>query len=456
MRKRVEMLNGPLLGPVILFALPLMLTSILQLCFNAADIIVVGKFASDHALAAVGSTGPIINLTLNIFIGISIGASVIMGRYLGARDYKNSQDTLHTAIAISVISGIAVLIIGVLASRPLLIFMETPPEVLDLATQYLEIYFLGMPGFMVYNFGASILRAAGDTRRPMYFLTISGVINVMFNMLFVIYFKMHVVGVALATVISQYVSAILIILSLKKGDELMKLDLKKLRLNWKKISAMLKIGLPAGLQGALFSISNLMIQRSINTFGPVVMAGNTAAGNIEGFVYMGMNAIYQTALSFTSQNMGAEKYDRVPKIYKTCLFVVIVIGVGLGVGSYLLGTPLLNLYTNDPKVVMYGLERMSIVGFYYALCGIMDVQVGVLRGMGYSVAPMIITLIAVCGLRLVWISTIFAMNPTRIILYLSYPVTWTVAGIALFVNYLYGKKHILIPGMRGELKSVEI
>lgn len=456
MRKRVEMLNGPLLGPVILFALPLVLTSILQLCFNAADIIIVGKFASDHAMAAVGSTGPIINLVLNIFIGISIGASVIMGRYLGARDYKNSQDTLHTAIAISIISGVMVLIIGVLASRPLLIFMETPPEVLDLATMYLEIYFLGMPGFMVFNFGASILRAAGDTRRPMYFLTISGIINVLFNMLFVIYLKMHVVGVALATVISQYVSAILIILSLKKGDDLMKLDLKKLRLNWKKISAMLKIGLPAGLQGALFSISNLMIQRSINTFGPVVMAGNTAAGNIEGFVYMGMNAIYQTALSFTSQNMGAQKYDRVPKIYKTCLMVVTVVGVTLGVGAYLMGTPLLNLYTNDPDVVRYGLERMSIVSFYYALCGIMDVQVGVLRGMGYSVSPMMISMIAVCGLRLVWLWTVFAMYPTRIILYLSYPVTWTVASIALFVNYLYGKKHILIPGMRGELKSIEI
>lgn len=456
MNKRVDMLNGPLLGPVILFALPLMLTSILQLCFNAADIIVVGKFASDHALAAVGSTGPIINLTLNIFIGISIGASVIMGRYLGARDYKNSQDTLHTSIAISIIGGIIVLFIGFFASRPLLVFMETPPEVLDLATQYLEIYFLGMPGFMVFNFGASLLRAAGDTRRPMYFLTISGIINVVFNLIFVIVFKMHVVGVALSTVISQYVSAVLIILSLMKGDDLMKLDLTKLRLNWHKVSAMLRIGLPAGLQGALFSISNLMIQRSINTFGPVVMAGNTAAGNIEGFVYMGMNAIYQTALSFTSQNMGAEKYDRVPKIYKTCLLVVTAIGVGLGVGSYLLGTPLLSLYTNDPDVVMYGLERMSIVGFYYALCGLMDVQVGVLRGMGYSIAPMIITLVAVCGLRLVWIWTVFAMYPTRIVLYLSYPVTWIVAAIALAINYVYGKKHILIPGMRGELQLKDI
>ncbi len=456
MNKRVEMLKGPLLGPVILFALPLMLTSVLQLMFNAADIIVVGKFASDHALAAVGSTGPIINLTLNIFIGISIGASVVMGRYLGARDYKNSQDTLHTSIAISIIGGLFVLVVGVLASRPLLIFMETPPEVLDLASEYLRIYFFGMPAFMVFNFGASLLRAAGDTRRPMYFLTISGVINIIFNMIFVIAFKMSVVGVALATVISQFVSAILIILSLMKGDDLMKLDLTKLRLNWHKVSAMLRIGLPAGLQGALFSISNLMIQRSINTFGPVVMAGNTAAGNIEGFVYMGMNSIYQTALSFTSQNIGAKNYERVPKIYKTCLLVVLTIGVGMGVGAYLLGNPLLSLYTNDPEVILYGLERLSIVSFYYALCGVMDVQVGVLRGMGYSVVPMIISLVAICGLRFVWLATAFQMYYTRIVLYLSYPVTWVVASVALYFNYRYGKKKILIPGMRGELNLKDI
>lgn len=309
---------------------------------------------------------------------------------------------------------------------------------------------------MVFNFGASLLRAAGDTRRPMYFLTISGVINIIFNMIFVIVFKMSVVGVALATVISQFVSAILIILSLMKGDDLMKLDLTKLRLNWHKVSAMLRIGLPAGLQGALFSISNLMIQRSINTFGPVVMAGNTAAGNIEGFVYMGMNSIYQTALSFTSQNIGAKNYERVPKIYKTCLLVVLTIGVGMGVGAYLLGNPLLSLYTNDPEVILYGLERLSIVSFYYALCGVMDVQVGVLRGMGYSVVPMIISLVAICGLRFVWLATAFQMYYTRIVLYLSYPVTWVVASVALYFNYRYGKKKILIPGMRGELNLKDI
>ena len=454
--KRVEMLEGPLLGPVILFALPLMLTSILQLMFNAADIIVVGKFASDHALAAVGSTGAIINLMLNIFIGISIGASVVMGRYLGARDYENSQDTLHTSISLSVISGILVLVFGVFTSRILLEWMDTPPEVLDLATEYLRIFFLGMPGFMVFNFGASLLRAAGDTKRPMYFLTLSGVVNVIFNLLFVIVFKMSVAGVAWATVISQYLSAILIIMSLMKGDDLMRLDVKKLNLNWHKVGAMLKIGLPAGLQGAMFSISNIMIQRAINSFGPVVMAGNTAAGSVEGFVYMGMNAIYQTALSFTSQNMGARNFERVSKIYKTCLAVVTVIGLAMGIGAYAAGTPLLNLYTNDPNVVVYGLERLSIVAVYYALCGIMDVQVGVLRGMGYSITPMIITLVAVCGLRIVWLMTVFQMYHTRLILYISYPVTWTLASIALFINYMYGRKKILLPGMRGEEVNLRI
>ncbi|MCI5674916.1 MAG: MATE family efflux transporter [Ezakiella sp.] len=442
MNKRVDMLNGPLLGPVILFALPLMLTSILQLLFNAADIIVIGKFSTQEALAAVGSTGPVINLTVNIFIGISIGASVIMGKYLGARDFENSQLTLHTSILISVIGGFMVMALGYFASGQILAMMNTPEEVLKLATLYLKIYFLGMPGAMVFNFGSSLLRSAGDTRSPLYFLAFSGVVNVVLNLILVIYFKMGVAGVAIATAVSQYVSAALIIISLMKGDQVMKLDLKKLKISWNLVGDMLKIGIPAGLQGALFSISNIMIQSTINRFGSAVMAGNTAAGNIEGFVYMGMNAIYQAALSFTSQNMGAKQYHRIRDIYKTTMLVVTGIGLVMGMGSYFLGNHLLKLYTNDAEVIMYGLERLSVVAFYYALCGLMDVQVGVLRGMGYSISPMIISLIAVCGLRIVWILFAFPLNPTRLMVYWSYPVTWIAAAIPLFILYRRGIKKL--------------
>ncbi len=442
MNKRVDMLNGPLLGPVILFALPLMLTSILQLLFNAADIIVIGKFSTQEALAAVGSTGPVINLTVNIFIGISIGASVIMGKYLGARDFENSQLTLHTSILISVIGGFMVMALGYFASGQILAMMNTPEEVLKLATLYLKIYFLGMPGAMVFNFGSSLLRSAGDTRSPLYFLAFSGVVNVVLNLILVIYFKMGVAGVAIATAVSQYVSAALIIISLMKGDQVMKLDLKKLKISWNLVGDMLKIGIPAGLQGALFSISNIMIQSTINSFGSAVMAGNTAAGNIEGFVYMGMNAIYQAALSFTSQNMGAKQYHRIRDIYKTTMLVVTGIGLVMGMGSYFLGNHLLKLYTNDAEVIMYGLERLSVVAFYYALCGLMDVQVGVLRGMGYSISPMIISLIAVCGLRIIWILFAFPLNPTRLMVYWSYPVTWIAAAIPLFILYRRGIKKL--------------
>ncbi|MDD7761659.1 MAG: MATE family efflux transporter [Firmicutes bacterium] len=442
MNKRVDMLNGPLLGPVILFALPLMLTSILQLLFNAADIIVIGKFSTQEALAAVGSTGPVINLTVNIFIGISIGASVIMGKYLGARDFENSQLTLHTSILISVIGGFMVMALGYFASGQILAMMNTPEEVLKLATLYLKIYFLGMPGAMVFNFGSSLLRSAGDTRSPLYFLAFSGVVNVVLNLILVIYFKMGVAGVAIATAVSQYVSAALIIISLMKGDQVMKLDLKKLKISWNLVGDMLKIGIPAGLQGALFSISNIMIQSTINSFGSAVMAGNTAAGNIEGFVYMGMNAIYQAALSFTSQNMGAKQYHRIRDIYKTTMLVVTGIGLVMGMGSYFLGNHLLKLYTNDAEVIMYGLERLSVVAFYYALCGLMDVQVGVLRGMGYSISPMIISLIAVCGLRIIWILFAFPLNPTRLMIYWSYPVTWIAAAIPLFILYRRGIKKL--------------
>ncbi len=441
-KKVVNMLEGPLLGPIFLFAMPLFITSVLQLAFNAVDIIVVGKFTGHHALAAVGATGPVINLLVTMFMGISIGASVIMGQNVGARDFKNAQDTLHTAIGISILGGILVLFAGIFTAMPLLRLMQTPPEVIELSGEYLKIYYIGMPGFMVYNFGSALLRAIGDSRRPMYFLTISGVFNVICNLIFVIVFKMGVAGVAIATTISQYIAAALIVASLLKADGYMKLSFDKIRISKDKALGMMKIGLPAGFQGALFSISNILIQSGINSFGSVVMAGNTAAGNLEGFVYMGMNAVYQTSLSFTSQNMGAKQYDRVKKIFWTCVRVVIVVGLVLGVGAWIFGDKLLRLYTDEPEVIKYGVERLGVVSATYFLCGIMDTMVGGLRGMGYSITPMIISLTAVCILRMIWIATIFQSIHTPVILYLSYPVSWTVAAIGNYVNYLYAMKKL--------------
>lgn len=450
-KKVVNMLEGPLLGPIFLFAMPLFITSVLQLAFNAVDIIVVGKFTGHHALAAVGATGPVINLLVTMFMGISIGASVIMGQNVGARDFKNAQDTLHTAIGISILGGILVLFAGIFTAMPLLRLMQTPPEVIELSGEYLKIYYIGMPGFMVYNFGSALLRAIGDSRRPMYFLTISGIFNVICNLIFVIVFKMGVAGVAIATTISQYIAAALIVASLLKADGYMKLSFDKIRISKDKALGMMKIGLPAGFQGALFSISNILIQSGINSFGSVVMAGNTAAGNLEGFVYMGMNAVYQTSLSFTSQNMGAKQYDRVKKIFWTCVRVVIVVGLVLGVGAWLLGDKLLRLYTDEPEVIKYGVERLGVVSATYFLCGIMDTMVGGLRGMGYSITPMIISLTAVCILRMIWIATIFQSIHTPVILYLSYPVSWTVAAIGNYVNYLYAMKKL--DKMKAEVAS---
>lgn len=441
-KKVVNMLEGPLLGPIFLFAMPLFITSVLQLAFNAVDIIVVGKFTGHHALAAVGSTGPVINLLVTMFMGISIGASVIMGQNVGARDFKNAQDTLHTAIGISILGGIIVLFAGYFTAMPLLKLMQTPPEVIELAGEYLKIYYIGMPGFMVYNFGAALLRAIGDSKRPMYFLTISGVFNVICNLIFVVIFKMGVAGVAIATSISQYIAAALIVASLLKADGYMKLFIDKIRISKDKALGMMRIGLPAGFQGALFSISNILIQSGINSFGSVVMAGNTAAGNLEGFVYMGMNSIYQTSLSFTSQNMGAKQYDRVKKIFWTCVGVVIGVGLFLGVGAWLFGDKLLRLYTSEPEVIKYGVERLGVVSATYFLCGIMDTMVGGLRGMGYSITPMVVSLTAVCIFRMIWIATIFQSIHTPVILYLSYPVSWILAAIGHYINYLYAMKKL--------------
>ena len=431
----MDMCNGPIFGKLLVFALPLMLSGILQLLFNAADIVVVGKFSGSHALAAVGSTGALINLFVNVFIGFSIGTNVLVAQYFGARDEKNVHETVHTSILLGIVGGFILIVAGMVFAKPMLEWMDTPEDVLSHAVLYMRIYFIGMPAMLVYNFGAAILRAIGDTRRPLYYLLSAGMINVILNLFFVIVLDMGVAGVATATVISQIVSAILIVRCLMHSDGIYRLDLHELKIYKRKMVHIAKIGLPAGVQGAVFSLSNVLIQSSVNSFGSIAMAGNTAAGNIEGFVYTSMNAVYQTALSFTSQNVGGERQDRIPKIVFQCLAIVTVVGAVLGNLAYQCGPFLLNIYSSDPEVIQYGMSRMQIICQWYFLCGIMDVAVGILRGMGYSVMPMLVSLAGACGLRVLWIFTVFVWKHSLFVLHLSYPITWTITLAVHFICF---------------------
>ena len=438
----IDMCNGPITGKMLRFALPLMLSSMLQLLFNAADIITVGKFGSEHSLAAVGSNTALINLLTNLFIGLSIGANVLVARFYGAKNGEELNETVHTAMLLSLISGLILTVTGVIFARYFLTWMKTPAEILDLATTYLKIYFLGMPAMMIYNFGSAILRAIGDTKRPLYFLAAAGVINIILNILLVVVFRLDVKGVGIATVISQTVSAILIIRCLAKSNGDIKLELKKLRFSRGKIGAILRIGLPAGLQGSIFSLSNVVIQSSVNLFGPVVVKGNSAAQNLEGFVYFSMNAFHHATLSFTSQNMGAKKYDRLGKILKNGLCLAILFGAGFGGTVILFGRNLLSIYTNDGAAISAGMTRLYIITGTYTLCGIMDVMVGAIRGIGYTVLPTIVSLIGACALRLVWLATVFRIPKFHTIntVYLSYPITWLVTIIAHVICYIIIRK----------------
>ena len=411
MRKKsyeLDMCSGPLLGKILVFSVPLVLSSILQLLFNAADVIVVGNFAGDTALAAVGSTGSLINLLTNLFVGLSIGSNVLVARYYASRDYDRLEDTIHTSVLGSVVGGVILVIVGVIFARPLLLLMGTPDDVIDQAVLYMVIYFIGMPMMLLYNFGSAILRAVGDTRRPLYFLMIAGLLNVCLNLIFVIVFGWGVAGVAAATVISQCVSTVLIVRCLVKSDTMCRLD----------------------------SISNVLIQSSINSFGSLAMAGSTAASNLEGFVYASMNAFYQAAVSFTSQNMGGRKYSRINRILLVCLSCATIVGLVMGVGAYLGGDVLLRLYTSDPQVISFGIIRLSLVSSTYFLCGIMDVFCGSLRGMGYAIMPMIVSLAGACGLRIIWICTVFQFDHTLRMLYLCYAVSWILTALAHCICFL--------------------
>ena len=425
----IDMLNGALLPKILLFAVPLALSSILQLLFNAADVIVLGRYVSAEALAAVGSTSSFVNLLVNFFIGISVGVNVMVGQSYAKHNDSMVFDVVHTAIGTSIVAGIIFIFVGIGLSEPLMILMGSPDEVRYMSVLYLQIYFIGMPFILLYNFGAAILRAVGDTKRPLYYLLFAGVVNVVLNLYFVIEWNMGVAGVAIATSVSNFISALLVLRTLMKEKGILRVELRKVRIDPKVLIRICKIGLPAGLQSCFFSISNMVIQSSINSFGTIAMAGSTAASNIENFVYSGMNAVYQANLSFTSQNVGAGRYSRINRILGACIAACTILGLPLQTLACIFGPQLLSIYNNDPDVIASGLERLLIICGTYVLCGYGDVLVGSLRGMGDAFTPMIITLAGVCGLRIVWILTILNIFPSLFVLYLCYPVSWIVTAL---------------------------
>ena len=420
----IDMTEGPLLTTVLQYAVPMMLSGILQLVFNAADTIVVGRFSGNQALAAVGSVGSLNNMIISLFIGFSVGVNVLVARYSGARMNREVSDTVHTAVLLSVVGGLLLGVVGFIAARPLLLLMGSPDDVIDLAVLYIRIIFIGLPVQMLYNFCAAVLRAVGDTRRPLYFLTVAGVINAGLNLVFVIAFRMSVAGVALATIISQLVAAVLVTRSLMESEGAIRLTPGKLRVNPDILRQIITIGLPAGIQSSVFSLSNVVIQSSVNSFGSTVIAGNAAASNVGNFVYQAMNTFQQAVTSFAGQNMGARKPKRVIGSLKACQFWTVVFGVILGLLSCVFARPLLSLFSTDDAVIRVGIERMWVVCAPYFLCGIMDVMTGVLRGIGYSLLPMIVSLMGACVFRIIWVMTVFAADHTMRCLMLSYPVSW--------------------------------
>ena len=453
MKKRsATMLQGPVLWGVISYTIPIILTSVLQLLFNAADLVVVGRFCGSISVAAVGATGAITNLIINLFIGLSVGAGVTVAHAIGSREETAVHRAVHTALPVALLSGVVLTIVGVALSGTFLGLMGTPETVLPLSTVYMQIYFGGITFNMVYNFSASILRAAGDTKSPLIFLTFAGIVNVVLNVIFVTVFHMNVAGVALATSISQGISAVLVVIALMRRKDACKLQLKKMRFYKTELVKLVRIGLPAGIQGSLFSISNVMIQSSVNSFGDVFMSGNAAAGNIEGFVYVIMNSFHQTAVNYIGQNVGAQQYDRVKKVLHVCLGCVCVAGLTAGVLGYSFGPQLLSIYiTDSAQAISYGVLRLSFVCLPYFLCGLMDVSTGALRGMGASLEPMIISVLGVCGLRILWVTTLFQIPAlhTPQFLYLSYPVSWIITFTAQLLAFrrVYNR-HLQLVGQK--------
>ncbi len=424
MKRKVDMVNGPLSVNLIRFIIPVILTGVLQLLFNTCDLVVVGQFAGSDALAAVGTTGALINLLVNAFMGLSSGANVLAAQAYGARNEKRVEGIIHTSVMISFIFGIALALFGIVISRPCLQAMNTPDEILNLAVIYLRIYFLGIPAMMLYNFGAAILRARGNTKEPLWFLSAAGVINVILNLILVIGFKMSVAGVAIATTASQFASAILILLYLKDPANPFGFQWKKLRIHKEILGQMFRLGIPASINGMVFSFSNIQIQASVNLFGAAAMAGSSASASIENFIYTSMNAVHHGALNFVGQNYGAGRTEKIPKILRTCLLYVAVLGALLGAVALLLKEPLLYMHVTDRPSIDFGILRLNIIASTYFLCGMMEVFAGVLRGMGYSVMPMVVSLLGACGFRLLWLATAFRWFFSLETLFISYPISW--------------------------------
>ena len=449
-RHQVDMINGPIFSRMLCYALPILATSVLQLLYNAADVAVVGKFAGKEALAAVGSTTSLVNLLVNFSVGLAIGIRVLVSRNYGAGNKKGISDTVHTAVPLGVICGIFLLILGNAISKPVLTLMGSPADVIDLSALYLRIFFLGMPATLLLNFGTAILGAAGDTRRPMYVMMASGIINLGLNLLLVIVFHMSVAGVAIATVVAQYFSAFAIMTMLIRTEDHYKINLKKLRIHWGRLREIVAIGLPASIQSTTFSFSNVIIQSSINSFGSLVMAGNAASQNVEGLIYTGMDAVYQATMTFTGQNVGAKRGDRISKIYRYGVISVMAVGLLLGSLLYLFSNPLISLYTSDPVVLQYAQRRMATLFATFFLCGLQQVTVGMLRGMGRSFLPMLVSIAGICGVRLFWMALITevglletAVVESVVWVYYSYPITWIITFVAHYICYVSTKRKLL-------------
>ena len=440
----MDLTEGSIIKKLILYSLPLMASSMLQLMFNAVDVMVVGQFAGENSLAAVGSNGSITGLMTNLFTGLSVGTNVLVARYFAAKNEDKLRKAIHTSIVVSVIGGVCLAIFGVLMARQMLEWTQSPAEVIDLATVYLRIYFLGMPAITLYNFGAAVLRGVGDTKRPLYFLTFAGVVNLLLNLLFVIAFHWDVAGVAVATIISQAISAGLVLRCLLRESGAIRLEKQYLRIDGPLMVEILKIGVPAGLQSSMFSLSNTVVQSSINSFGNIIAAGNAAAQNVESFIAMSVKALSQAAVAFISQNVGAKRYDRIVKIVLTILAFAFLFDVFIGNAVYLCGEPLLGLYTTSSAVVAAGMIRVGsncIPHFIYAL---MDVMAGVIRGLGYSVMPMVVALLGVCGFRMAWIQMLSLNESWYTIenVYSAYPISWTFTLLAHTICFLVVWNHI--------------
>lgn len=438
----IDMCNGPLMPKLISFSLPLMFSGILQLLFNAVDLVVVGRFAGSDCLAAVGSTTALINIFITFFIGLSLGANVIAARYYAAEEHEKMSSVVHTSITMALISGIFILAIGQIFAKSALELMDTPDEIIGMSVQYMRIYFLGTPFFMLYNFGASILRAVGDTKRPMIFLIIAGAINAGLNVFLVVRFHMDVAGVAIATVFSQMISCVLVIIVLTNCPLAYRLSFSQLRINKEHLFTIFKIGIPAGIQSMVINLSNAMLQSSVNSFGPSAMAGYTAANNIFGFLYTTANSITQGCMCFTSQNLGAKKYSRMKKVLFNCLIIETAVCLALGSVAYFFGDKILGIYTSSDVVIGYGLKVLSLTTLSYFLCGYMDCIPGALRGMGHSTVPMILSIIGTVGIRIIWIYGLFPTHRDITFLFISYPASWIATIIMQSICYIiiYKKK----------------